>query len=67
MSVLIIYKIKGWEMPYTRKKKGDLYWHAALVTGELFLLLWEEEQKVDLSCGCSKDSVPGDVVWHQRG
>lgn len=54
-------------MPYTRKKKGDLYWHAALVTGELFLLLWEEEQKVDLSCGCSKDSVPGDVVWHQRG
>lgn len=31
------------------------------------MLLWEDGEKVDLSRGCSKALVPGDVVWHRRG
>lgn len=67
MSVLVIYKTKGREMPYTRKKRetftGIQHWYL----GSCSLLLWEQGEKVDLSCGCSKASVPRDVVWHQRG
>lgn len=48
------------------KEKGDLHQHLVLVTGECSVLLWEEGEKVGLSCGCSKALVPGDVVWHRR-
>lgn len=53
MSVLVIYKIKEWEMPYTRKNKGDLYWHAALVTGELF------------SAALGRGAEGGFILWMQ--
>lgn len=42
--------------------KGDLYRHAALVTGELFCAAVGRGAE-----GGSVLWVPGDVVWHRRG
>lgn len=67
MSVLVIYKMKGREMPYTRKKRETFTGIQRWSLGSCSLLLWEQGEKVDLSCGCRKALVPRDVVWHWRG